>query len=157
MRRLGMGRRRGQGTGSSGPTDPAYWRIGGLQVATTIFEVSEIQLYVGAVNVNGNATKSATYPEAADQAFSKLFDGSLLTRSYWTGNVAEAADFYVIWHFPAGALVDGVKMGGWDTAGRYPTDFTLQYSDDGVSYTTAFSKTGLTYPGNNTLSALYTA
>jgi hypothetical protein len=33
--------------------------------------------------------------------------------------------------------------------------FTLQWSDDDSTWTTLGSKSGLSYPGNNTLSGLY--
>jgi hypothetical protein len=49
-----------------------------------------------------------------------------------------------------------VKQAGYDTSGRHMINFTLQNSDDGSSWTTYSTKTGLAYPGNNTLSATYT-
>ncbi len=42
-----------------------------------------------------------------------------------------------------------MQMAGFDTASRYPTDITLQWSDDNSSWTTFGTWSGLTYPGDN--------
>lgn len=133
-----------------------YWRIVGLSVpAGDYFEVSEIQLLEGGVNVNGSATVTSSHTPTFP--FSYLTDGQLNTRCYWSALVAEGADFWIKWDFGAGVnkAISGVKQGGYDTSARYMYAFTLQYSDDGANWTPLGSKSGLAYPGNFTLSSEY--
>lgn len=133
-----------------------FCRIRGLTVPGSFFEVSELQPWGGGVNLNSLATKTATNAVEGG-TFAALFDGNLGTRGYWPQSVAQNAGFSVTWDFGVGTEqeVTGFKQGGFDTADRYMTAFTLEWSDDNSAWTAIGSKTGLTYPGNNTLSALY--
>ena len=131
---------------------PIFCQITGITVAGSHFEVSEIAVFEEGVDRTSLATKSSS---SAPGDLSLLFDGNLTTRTSWTAAVANAADFYVRFQFPSTRRINGVKMGGYDTADRYPTTFTLSYSFNQTIWSVVGSKTGLTYPGNNTLSSLY--
>lgn len=135
-----------------------YWRITNVSVpGTNLLEISELQLFEGGNPVNALASKSSSH--VPTEPFSNLFDGSLTTRCYWSNAVVESGtSFWIKWDFGSGfdTKVDGVKQGGFDNSGRYMDGFTLQWSDDNAAWTTLGSKAGLSYPGNNTLSSLYT-
>lgn len=138
-----------------------YWRINSITISGgTYFEVSEIQLYVGGTQQTGATLTSSDTPfgpngNSSDLAY--LVDGDLHTGAYWTTATATGGSFWLKFDFGAGneKAIDGVKIGGFDTANRFPTGFTLQYSSDNSSWTTLGSKSGLSYPGNYTLSTLY--
>jgi len=85
-----------------------------------------------------------------------LTDNDTATRCYWDASTAEDSAFWIQYQFGTAQAVDGVKQAGFDTSDRYMAGFTLQWSDNGSTWTTLGSKSGLSYPGNNTLSSLYT-
>lgn len=143
-------------TGGGGAVSARYWQITGIAVIDAgFFEVSEIQLLTGTTVVSEGKTYSSQVPPDGF-TIGSLFDGNTTTRCYWTATHAEDPAFYIRVDLGTAMAVDGVKQGGYDTADRYMTDFTLQYSNDASSWTTLGSKTGLAYPGNNTLSSTYT-
>lgn len=134
-----------------------YWRLtdwvtidnGGLM------EVSEIRLFAGASDVSAGTT----YSGSALQGFSfpTWNDGSLVTRAYW--NTTAGTLFTNLLNIDLGSAqpVDGVKIGGFDTSGRFTKSFRLLYSDDESSYTPAGTCPDQTYPGDNTLGPLITS
>jgi hypothetical protein len=126
-----------------------YWRINGIAVSGGNFELSELRLFDGSVDLTQIEYTSSSAPTLA---LSNLFDGSLGTRCQWSQSVANDAAFWIKADFKVPRPIDVIKMGGFDTANRYPSQFDLQWSDDNSSWTTQASITGLTYPGNNTLS-----
>lgn len=138
--------------GGGGPPGTAhrYWRFNGILVSGSLLEISELQPHSGGVSTIPVFTSSDA---PSGGALSLLIDGSLSTRVYWTEATAEAGGFYLKWDFGAPRVIDSVKLGGYDTSNRYPTGFELQYSDDNSSWTTQATISGLTYPGNNTLSS----
>lgn len=126
-----------------------YWRINGISVSGGNFELSELRLFDGSVDLTNITYTSSSVPTLA---LANLFDGSLATRCQWSQAVANDAAFWIKADFKVPRAIDVIKMGGFDTANRYPSQFDLQWSDDDSSWTTQASVTGLTYPGNNTLS-----
>lgn len=148
----------------------ALWRITSLTIGSsgTLLEISELQLFSngGTVNQNNFALKTSSHVPASDPAnpLSYLFDGNLSTKPNWTKAVAEqGTSFWIKWDFggvspSSTANIDGVKQGGGDDPQRSLRSFSLQYFDDELgTWLTKFSKSGLTHPGNSTLSSLYTA
>jgi hypothetical protein len=137
-----------------------YWRINGITLGAggNFLEISELQVLEASVNVTSSATKTAsTNPDVAG-ALADIYDGNLSTRNIWNQATVEAGGFYLHFDFGAGGerAINGVKQGGYDTNNRYMAAFTLQHSDDNAAWTTLGSKSGLSYPGNNTLSSEYT-
>jgi hypothetical protein len=132
---------------------PRYWRIIDVTVPGTFLELSELQFLAGATVISGTYTSNV----APTNPISRLSDGLLNASCYWTQAQAQNAAFYIqIDAGAAGASVNGVKQGGFDNSSRTMTAFTLQSSVDGLSWVTVGSKSGLAYPGNNTLSVTYT-
>jgi hypothetical protein len=139
------------GGGDGDANTHRYWRFTGFNVSGSLLEISELQPWCGAAStrVVFSASDATSGGTTAD-----LIDGSLSTRCYWSEAVAEGAGFWLKWDFGAPRIIDGVKLGGFDTSNRYPTGFKLQHSDDDSSWTTQATISGLSYPGNNTLSSL---
>jgi hypothetical protein len=134
-------------------TPHKYWRIRDLVVPGAFLEISELQLYAYGVAVSG-----FTMTQQQDDgggALTSLYDNNVGTRVSWLAATANNPAFWLKWTFSTPRGIDGVKQGGFDTADRYIQAFTLQYSDDDLNWVTVGSKTGLAYPGNFTLSALY--
>lgn len=145
------------GSGAPPPSEAhRYWRVNSLSVTdSSFFEISELQLLSGGTVVSESKTYSSSVaPDGL--SLSNLFDGSTSTRCYWAVATAEGAGFYIQIDLGSAIVVDGVRQAGYDTPGRHMDAFTLQYSDDASAWTTLATKTGLTYPGNNTLSSTYT-
>lgn len=143
------------GSGGGGSAAHRYWRFINLDVLdATFFEISELQLLVDATVVSeGKTYASSVAPDGL--VIGNLFDGNTSTRCYWTITHAEDPGFYISIDLGSDMEVNGVKQAGFDDSARYMQGFTLQYSDDNANWTTATTKSGLTYPGNNTLSSTY--
>jgi hypothetical protein len=132
------------------PISARYWRISSVSVPGSFLEISELQFFKDTTQRTGTLTSSS----APTLALSNLNDGSLSTRCYWTSSVAENAAFWVQIDLSTAQSVNGIKQGGFDNNTRYMDAVTLQYSSDGSSWTAYGSASGLSYPGNNTLSSL---
>lgn len=140
-----------------GDSPHRYWRVRGISVPGSFLEISELQLLQEGVDVTAEASKSSSDAPSFG-SLSLLFDGNLSSRCFWTNTIAEGAGFWIAFDFGDGEVrnVTGVKQGGYDTSDRYMDTFTLEHSDDGVSWTALGTKSGLAYPGNFTLSTEYT-
>lgn len=139
---------------TAGSTSAArrYWRATSLTFGSgSTLEISELQLHSDAGNENANATKTSSISPSPG-ALSNLFDGSLSTSAYWTSFSGSQS---IKWDFGGtDKLITGIKIGAYDTASRYPSGITVQSSPDDTNWTTIATISGLSYPGNNTLSAL---
>lgn len=131
-----------------------YWRINTISVPDASYlEISEWHLYNGASRVDASATISAS-DTVAGGALANLQDNDTGTLAYWLSSVVEDPDFWIKWDFGTAQNVDGSKFAGHDTATRYPSGFTLQWSDDNSSWTTQNSVSGIAYPGNLTFTEI---
>lgn len=151
---LSLSKSGGGGGPGGGGGGHRYWRITNITTGA-LLEISELQLWFGGANVNGDATQTSSDVPAFNP-LSALFDGLLTSRCYWPDSTVETGtSFWIKWDFGSNQEIDGFKQGGFDTSGRHITDCELQYSDNDADWTTAQTFSGLTYPGNNTLSSLY--
>jgi hypothetical protein len=132
------------------PTGTRYWRIAGITLTGSYLEISELQLFNGTTKQTGTLTVS----DPGNFPWVNLTDGDTGTRCYWLATIATSPVFWMQLDFGATVTINGVKIGGFDAQGRYPTGFRLESSPDGTTWTAVGTKSGLTYPGNNTLSAL---
>lgn len=130
-----------------------YWRIAGITLPSggDYLEISELQFFEGATQKTGTLT-SFSAPVAG--TVSQLGDGILTARPYWTAAAATNASFWIRIDLGSPAAISGIKQGGFDTASRRIGGCRVEYSIDGSSWQTRATLSGLTYPGNNTLSAL---
>lgn len=146
------------------PSGHRYWRINGITTGssgTGNLELSEFDIFESGVAKGSTATKSfelSTNQTPYIGAVANWTDNNLSNRFGWFAADAQHATWQYRFDFGAGnyLVIDGAKQGGFDTAANFAAAFTLQYSDDGANWTTLGSKSGLSYPGNNTLSSLYT-
>lgn len=140
------------GTGSS----HRYWRIASIASGAGTLEISELQMWSSTESVKPVLTAQAAVNGGL---LGRLSDGNTGTNyglpPSWTEATVEGGSFYLQWDFGANvANIDGVKFAGYDNNLRFPAAFSLAYSDDGSSFTVKDSVSGLTYPGNFTLTSL---
>lgn len=131
-----------------GVAGPRYWRVyvnsvdGGTQTM-----VSELQLRVNGVD---QTVPSEAHLWATESSF---FSGSEGYRAFddltskWTGQTS--SDEWVMWDFGpwGGQPIDGLAMrsrSDHSNTSSTPSNFDVQYSNDGISWTTASSITGET-------------
>jgi len=139
------------------PTHHRYWRINGINLpGGSHLEISELHLFTDSTDVTANATISASHTTSFGSV-SSLVDNNTSTRCHWPAATVEGGSFSINFDFgfEGEVQINGVKQAGYNTNDRYMESFTLQHSDNNTDWTTLGSKTGLTYPGNNTYSSLY--
>jgi hypothetical protein len=127
-----------------------YWRIKSISVPGAFLEISEVQFCAGGTRQTGTLASSDV---PVGGSITDLNDNVLTTRCYWDNAVAVAAGFWIRMDLGSVKVIDGIKLGGFDTTNRYPTAFTLEKSTDNSIWTAVGSVSGLSYPGNNTLSS----
>lgn len=141
-------------------TEHRYWRINAITVPSgSYLHLSELALFRDGVDITADATTSASGHSMVLGPLSRMTDGNLGTNVAWNETDVEDGTFYLQFDFGAGteSAVNGIKQAGASTGetNRFMQAFTLQYSDDGSSWTTLGSKSGLSEPGAGTFSALY--
>ena len=141
-----------------------YWRINGITIpGGGFFEISELTMVDTSTSPHTSLVSAATKTSSdapAGGSLNDIFDNNLSTRCFWSEATAEDPNFWIKFDFGGGSpdgyqRVTGVEQGGFDTSTRYMSAFTLQWSDDDSTWIDAGSKSGLSYPGNNTLSETY--
>lgn len=139
-------------------TDPAsghrYWRWSGISLTGSYLEISELRVVDAAGTRYGATMTSSAAPSYASAQ--DLADGSTSTRTYWDAATATAGGFWIQADLGLPYVVAGMQMASYNTSDHYPSDVTLQWSDDGSSWTTFGTWSGLTYPGNNTAGPVLT-
>lgn len=135
-----------------------YWRIAAgftLGGGGSNFGVTEIQLFYNGTDQT-IAFISQGIPSGGIEYAQRLVDGATGSgfASAYTAAVFTDSAFYLRFDLRGSpAAIDTLKFAARDEASRYPTSFVFQYSDDGSSWTTQATISGLSYPGNDTLSA----
>lgn len=146
----------GGGTGGGG-TPHRYWRMINMVIpggSGGRLEISELRLFDGTLAIDaGISIIASTAPDFGVVADAQ--DGDLTTRPGWPDTVVEVEAFSLKWDFGVGLdeSADGIKQGGYLISDRYLSGFEWQWSDDNSTWTSQALATGLTYPGNYTLSA----
>lgn len=134
-----------------------YWRIINITFNnSSSLEITELQLHSSSGNENPNASKSCSVNSSNGTPY-RLWDNLLTTQEYWN-NIIDgkigSTELIFKWDFATPKEIIGIKIGGYDNSNRYPSNFVVECSDDNSNWTTVTSITGLTYPGNFTLSSL---
>lgn len=151
--RVGVHALFGAVAGAAEPEIHRYWRIVSLAIpGGSFFEVSEIGLYTDGVRNTGATMASSDAPIAGSLA--DLDDANTSTRCYWSEATAEGGGFYISWDFGTDTEINGFAQAGFDNSARYMQALTLQWSDDNSAWTTKATLSGLSYPGNNTMSSV---
>ncbi len=138
---------------AGGGSGHRYWRWIDIAVDGGYLEISELRVVNGSTPIAATMTASAApvYASAQD-----LADGSTSTRTYWAAATVEDPGFWIVADLGSTQDVTGMQMASYDTSAYYPSDVTLQWSDDGSSWTTFGTWAGLTYPGDNTAGPVLT-
>lgn len=137
---------------AGGGSGHRYWRWINIAVDGGYLEISELRVVNGSTPLSVAAATAATAPaggSSGNGVVAELMDDSTSTRTYWTAAAAEDSGFWIRVDLGSPQVVTGMQMAGFDNSGRYPTDITLQWSDDDSSWTTFGTWSGLTYPGDN--------
>lgn len=131
-----------------------YWRAVGLQsVGGWALELSALHLYLGGARVDAAATLTSTFVPASG-SLAALQDDDTATTAHWLD--VSAPGFALVWDFGVGAVQDvaAVRLGAGATYAEWLETLTLQYSSDGVSWTTLGPIPAFSWPGVNTLQAV---
>lgn len=127
-----------------------FWRAKFTVSSGDALDLSELQLYTGAVRVDTAATLTGTAPTSG--AVAALKDGLANAGASWTSG-ASAVVLY--WAFSTAVDIDGIVLGSLATAARYPATVFLTGSNTaggtdrvtlkglGTSKFTANSKTAI--------------
>jgi hypothetical protein len=137
---------------AGGSTAYRYWSIANVDVnGGSNLDISEWHLRSGGALLSTTPTCSHA-PSGGSLA--SLVDNGTGARIQWNGTIAESVAFWIAIDAGSAADVTQIKIGGFDNSGRYPSSLVLEYSDDTtpVNWTRYGSASGLSYPGNNTLS-----
>lgn len=101
-----------------------FWRAKFTVSSGDALDLSELQLYTGAVRVDTAATLTGTVPTSG--AVAALKDGLATAGPYWSSG---ASAVVLSWAFSTAVEVDGVVLGSMATAVRYPTTVFFMGSD----------------------------
>lgn len=121
-----------------------YWRIN-ITASNNHASVTEIEMSadVGGPDlcVGGTIVSSGTYP-ASDCNMAYAFDDATSGPNCWASNVSTAG--WIGYAFASPVAISEVRIWARVYSSQTPRDFSIEYSDDGVSYTAVSSYTGLT-------------
>jgi hypothetical protein len=129
-----------------------YWRIKATTTNGTepnIVAVAEVEMYTSATGADvctgGTALSDSNgYGTAASGAFNNTYGDTSLWICNNTGTAA-----YIGYDFGSGNDKDIVQVGIWPRPSTWyyqaPQGFDIQYSDDGSSWTTSYSITGVSW------------
>jgi hypothetical protein len=143
----------------------AFWRLHAMTTPNgTKVQVSEIQL-IGAdgstiVSEDVPPTTNLSFNDGAGLTAANMVDNDLTTGSETTAtDPGTFATCHLQWELDYPAALAGFKQGGSPAAlgglTYYLTDCTLSGSEDGDTFATVETFSGLTFPGLGTLSSLY--
>jgi hypothetical protein len=122
-----------------------YWRASSIAtVGGGGLELTEFQLLDGTTRRDAGAVLTSSVAPASG-ALSALADASSTGSVTW----ASTAGLRLDWDLGAAAEVNNFMLGAGLDAGKFVLSITLQWSDDGVSYTTLRVGDYLVYPGAN--------
>lgn len=124
-----------------------YWRVNGFVTNRGDMGLYEIQLHNNSGNQNSSATVTGTMPSV--NSIANVIDGNLTTSAFWS----TTSNLYLKWDFGASNQISGIKMVGAN-ADYFPSELTVQYSDDDLNWTTQKTITGISYPGSATYTDL---
>ena len=124
----------------------SYWSLNITAVFDGVSQASmtELEMYdsVGGVNLCTGGTASST-SEALGYPPANAFNGVLIGTDYWQAINATLPQ-RLIYQFVSPVDLVSYQIWSSDFEDR-PTDWTLDYSDDGISWTTAATVTGFVF------------
>lgn len=139
----------GGGGGGGLPGAHRYWRIsiGTNQTGVGVIAIPELEMYTARFGVNqcvGGTAAASTAGAPASNAFNKSGDEGSLWASTGPTNEWLSYDFGSAKQIvEIGILGRGLTI---SEPAQMPYDFDVEYSDDNVSWTTAWTETSITWP-----------
>ena len=129
-----------------------FWRLTGFCVSGTgDLELSEARLYAAGSPVDVLATVTCSFTPTYG-TIANLNDGLTTGIVAWPFESHSSSGFALVWDLTgSGSSVDAIRLGSGSSAGTFPLDFILQWSDDGVAWTLDSDMTGAAYPGSTSL------
>lgn len=126
-----------------------YWEVNVTAnngSSNNIVNASEAHLYDGGVDLAGNGTGTGTATASTNSAQApNLFDGN--TATAWISLSGQPYPHWVRYDFGSGNA-EAIDELGWkciNNGGRGINTFSVRCSDDGVTWTTAYSTSGVTW------------
>lgn len=126
-----------------------FWRLTGICTGGNgTLALSEARLYEAGALADSSATLTATMAPATG-VMSSLRDEESSDMVTWPYTVYSQPGFALVWDFGSGFGVDAaaLRLGAGSAESTFPLDLVLQYSEDGLSWTTFESYTGVGFPG----------
>lgn len=121
-----------------------YWRAKNfVAYGGGDLEMSAFYLLLGGTRVDSAATLSASLPPSVGAA-ANLKDGDTATYAAWVFN--DAKRLVLVWDFGTSSDVDDIRIGYVSDPRKFPLGVSVEYSDDGVTWTTYASAAGITRP-----------
>ena len=134
---------------TGGGSGHRYWRWTGFAWSGDRVDISELRV------VNGSTPIAADMTSSSPPSYNELYyltNGSFGASCTWWN----PAGLWIVADLGSAQEVTGMQVGSAGNPGEYPTDVTLQWSDDNSSWTTFGTWSGLTYPGNYTAGPVLT-
>lgn len=134
---------------AGGGSGHRYWRWTGFAWSGERVDISELRV------VNGSTPIAADMTSSSSPSYYGLYyltDGSFGSACTWWN----PAGLWIVADLGSAQEVTGMQVGSAGNPGEYPTDVTLQWSDDNSSWTTFGTWSGLTYPGDYTAGPVLT-
>lgn len=120
-----------------------YWRLANIAAAGGgALELSEFQLLDGTTRVDAAATVTSSIAPASG-SLSSLKDDSLAGVVAWARTAGLSIDF----DCGSAVEVNNFKMGAGGDAKKFPSTLSLQWSDDGLTFTTLRQGDYYSWPG----------
>ena len=136
-------------------TTHSYWRIN-ITAANSWAALSELEFaaMAGGPNlcVGGSPVTGGNYPPPGfDEA--NAFDGNTSSHQDYTWASSVSSSGWIGYHFASPVSVKEVRISARSQYSQYPTAFSVDYSDDGVTWTQVVSYSGQTSWPYETLKA----
>lgn len=126
------------------PPSYRYWRVN-ITAANTHPSVAEVEMAAttGGANIatGGTPIASGSYP-GAQHVPANAFNGVLDASDCWASDNASAG--WIGYDFGTPVIVKEVRICARNSYGQSPRDFTIEHSNDGVSWTPVASYTNVT-------------
>lgn len=139
------------------PNAHRYWRVTNFvdSGSSDGVQFSEIRPHLGGIDITDNATRTGTTPTGGGP-ISVATDNNVSSEIYWNAT-ATGAGAFIEFDFGMGeTAIDAFQMGA---AGNFPTywpsQFDLEYSDDGSSWTHYATVMTAAFPGPNSFTTVF--
>ncbi|MBB3642614.1 LamG-like jellyroll fold domain-containing protein [Variovorax atrisoli] len=127
-----------------------YWRVAAIETyGYAGLDISEFQLFAGTTRVDASAVLTSNVAPASG-SLANLKDGNTGTGASWP--LSDLRTLQLYWDFGGAPQdVSNFAIGASADPIRFPLIVTLQYSDDGSTWTTQAVQSGIAWPGTRSM------